>query len=219
MLNLYNNPNTARLMEENDRLYAICLEKQFKGFHDGVQDDYFSRIYESLKGYASGNEKVFSQLKHLCYDLSNLFAKSGECIHKIVSILDSHFKQEASYFQKIEFEPSKDVTNMNKKLLEGLSEWGSQLIIQKKFIIDNMAGFFHYKKHEFIQLGDLLNLQSVIGQNCRKKVQTLEKTKLKLYDSKKFDKWQVNKDTLRDDYNVLIRKYETIAPYILPHVF
>lgn len=45
-----------------------------------------------------------------------------------------------------------------------MSQWASELKTQKFYINENMASFFHYKKHEFLTLGNLTNFKLKSGQ-------------------------------------------------------
>lgn len=215
---IYEDSTKKKLFAQNEQVYTNFLGKQFTGFKADNDDSYYSKIFETLIGYTTGNEKIFSQIKHLCYELSGHQTKAGETIHKIVAAMESYLTNQAAVYKKINFEPSENVNLMNKKLLCGLSEWGSQLLIQKKFVIDNMAGFFHYKKHEYSELGNLISLQAEVQNNFKKKAQVLEQTKLKLFASKNVDKWKINYTLLKGDINTMMKKYETIKDFMLPEV-
>lgn len=68
-------------------------------------------------------------------------------------------------FKKIGFNPDKQVENIHKKLKIGLYEWGSQLFSQKKYVIDNMASFYHFKKHEYLSFSKLLNSKNMMAND------------------------------------------------------
>ncbi len=216
IMTIYEDPEKQPLFLENERVYDAFLTKQFKDFQPTADDAYYLKIYENLTNYSGGNEKIFSQLKHACYELSNHFTKAGETMHKIVGLLESFLKSEADVYKKINFEPNEHVNLMNKKLLVGLSEWGSQLLIQKKFIIDNMAGFFHYKKHEYLEFGKLISLQFDLQAKYKKKSQALDSLKQKLFDSKNIEKMKLRLADVKGDPSSILKSYQSAKDYILP---
>ena len=218
MTKIYQNEEKKSLLEQNDALYCQFLGKQFNGLKDTSDEGYYQKLFETIIASSGKNEKVFSQLKHLCYELSGYFDKAGETVHKIVAVLENYVASETELYKKINFETSENVNITSKKLLTGLSEWGSQLLIQKKFIIDNMAGFFHYKKHENAEMAKLLSMQPDIQLRYKKKAQALESTKQKLFDSKMIDKWKIDYTTVQGDFNNIAKKYELVKEYMIPLV-
>lgn len=213
---IFESPQKKPLFASNERVYDGYLAKHFKDFRPDADDGYFLRLNEHLTSYAGGNEKVFSQLKHLSYEFAGHFAKAGEAVHKIVSTLEAYMKTQTDTYKKINFEPSESVTAMNRRFLVGLSEWGSQLLIQKKFIIDNMAGFFHYKKHEYGELAKLLDLQNDLQSKFKKRAAALEQTKQKLFETKNIEKMRIRLGDVRGDPAAVLRDYATAREYILP---
>jgi hypothetical protein len=59
---------------------------------------------------------------------------------------------------------------VNKKFFEGMAQWASELKTQKFYINENMASFFHYKKHEFLSLSNLTNFKLKQGSGLAKKI-------------------------------------------------
>lgn len=213
---LYENPQKKPLFASNERVYDAFLGKQFKDFRPNADDNYFLKVNDHFISYAAGNEKIFSQLKHLSYEFAGHFAKAGEAVHKIVATLESYLKVQGEAYKKVNFEPSESVSAMNKRFLVGLSEWGSQLLIQKKFIIDNMAGFFHYKKHEYSELSKLLALQNDLQSKFKKRAAALESTKQKLFETKNIEKMRIKLSDVRGDASQVLKDYDSARDFILP---
>lgn len=213
---IYEDPQKKPLFAANERVYDAFLAKQFKDFKADAEDGYYLKVSEHLMNYASGNEKIFSQLKHLCYEFSGHFTKAGETVHKIVATLETYLKGQSEAYKRVNFEPNENVSLTNKRLLTGLSEWGSQLLIQKKFIIDNMAGFFHYKKHEYGEMAKLLSLQTDVQSRFKKKAAALEQTKQKLFETKNIEKMKIRLSDLKGDPSQILKSYPSAREYILP---
>lgn len=51
-----------------------------------------------------------------------------------------------------------------------MGQWASELKTQKFYINENMASFFHYKKHEFLSLGNLTNYKLKQGLGIQSKI-------------------------------------------------
>lgn len=216
ILKIYEDPNKKTLFAANERVYDAFLAKQFKDFRAEAEDSYYLKVSEHLTSYASGNEKLFSQLKHLCYEFAGHFTKAGETVHKIVATLETYLKAQSEAYKRVNFEPNENVNLTNKRLLTGLSEWGSQLLIQKKFIIDNMAGFFHYKKHEYAEMAKLLSQQTEVQSRFKKRAAALEQSKQKLFETKNIEKMKIRLADLKGDPGQVLKSYQTAREYILP---
>ena len=51
-----------------------------------------------------------------------------------------------------------------------MAQWASELKTQKFYINENMASFFHYKKHEFLSLSQLTEFKLKQGLGIKKKI-------------------------------------------------
>jgi hypothetical protein len=51
-----------------------------------------------------------------------------------------------------------------------MGQWATELKNQKFYINENMASFFHYKKHEFLSLSNLTNFKLKQGVGIKKKI-------------------------------------------------
>lgn len=215
---IFNDNSKKNLFEENEQTYVNFLAKQFGGFKANSDEGYYSKVFDSLIDYASGNQKIFSQTKHLCYELAGHVSKVGDTIHKIVAAFETYTTSQSATYKKIDFQINEEVNIVNKKLISGLSEWGSQMLIQKKFIIDNMAGFFHYKKHEYNEMAKLLSLQADVQNKYKKKAQVLEQAKVKLFESKNVEKWKLASNNVKTDITQILNKFEIARDVMLPEV-
>jgi len=55
-----------------------------------------------------------------------------------------------------------------------MGQWASELKSQKFYINENMASFFHYKKHEFLSLGELTNFKLKKGVEIQTKIASFQ---------------------------------------------
>ena len=208
------------LFQENERVYDNFLADTF-GTYDKFKDDaqYYKIMFTKLDQLFQDNSKAFSNLKHMSYDLVELLTKAGKLVHKISAVYNEQINAEEKIYNLTKFKVKEDVDAINKKLKIGLNEWGSQLIAQSRHVIDNLAGFFHYRKHENLAFSKLLTVKQNINNNYIKNSTELEKQKKKLFDAKNTDKWKIDFNKVEGDFNELFKDFEGIKPYMLPEVF
>lgn len=205
---------------ENEQIYNEKMSEVFGTFQKHSDDPaYYSAIFKRLDSFFGHNTKVFSQLKHLSYDLSGLLTKAGKTILKISALFSSHLKEQMVVYKKIKFKMDEEVDTVFKKLKVGLNEWGSQMMTQSKYVIDNMASFFHFKKHENATFSKLFAAKTEFGAEFAKNWDNLEKTKKKLFDTKNTEKWLIDYNNIDGDFNELFKDFKKIKPYMLPDVF
>ena len=219
MLQIFKDSANLAAHVSNEQIYDIYLAKLLRDYgQSGQGPAYFERLFAGLDSFAKSNAKTFSQLKHLSYELSGLLAKTGETLHRIAAVYGEFMLTTEEFNKKVQFQADPNVVQISKKLQLGLSEWGSQLIAQKTFVIDNMAGFFHFKKHEYLELSKLVLNKIDLNSQYKRRLQTLEDKKAKLFNSKDVDKWRVDFSKLREDFNELMKSYPRIKPHMLPEV-
>jgi len=182
------------------------------------QKAYFDKIFSHLDVNAKSNAKIFSQLKHLSYELSETLSKTGEIIKRISAVYSEFMMGTDSHYKRIGFQTDSKVQESSKRLVIGLNQWSSQLNAQKKFVIDNMAGFFHFKKHEYLELSALIENRMDFSFQLKKKTQLLDDKKQKLFDSKVVDRWRVDYTQVPGDINEYFKTFQKIRPYMLPDV-
>ena len=219
MLATYRKKGNKHFFQENEKVYDDFLLNLF-GTYDKYHDDthYYNALFGKLDQLFQNNSKIFSSLKHMSYDLAELLTKAGKLIHKISSAFSSQINEEEKTYNAIKFRVKEDVDAINRKLHVGLDEWGSQLIAQSRHVIDNLAGFFHYKKHENLAFSKLVIAKQENNNNYVKSANDLDKLKKKLFDSKNSEKWKVDFNQIDGDFNEMFKDFEKIKPYMLPGV-
>lgn len=213
----YRRKDNRVFYEENERVYDGFLNNIFGTFVKHQNNpDYYVAIFKRLDGLSGVNSKIFSQLKHLSYELSANLSKAGKTIHRISALYSQYIKESIDTYSKTSFKIDSEVDAVTKKLKVGLNEWGSQLLAQSRFVVDNMASFFHYKKHENLSFSQMIAAKIEVSANYKKLQDQLDATKKKLFDSKNTDKWKVNFSEIQGDYNELFKDFEKIKPYMIP---
>lgn len=220
MLALYKNPKKTSSFAENETNYAEFIQHLFINFDTNCNDEgYFENVFEEISTLSLESAKIFSEMKELSRVLAECFQKTGETVHKIASLYHKNWSFTLKSYQKLKFEADESVIKTNRDLITGLKEWGSELISQKRYVTDNLEGFFHYKKHENIEMGNLLAYKNQITTLYRKKASNLEQTKIKLFESKDMLKWKIDLDNLKDNISVISKGYQLVRPHMLPEVF
>lgn len=215
----YQTPGKIEQLNRKDESYKKYLSKTFETFPNHYYDSNFlASMIESISSICQSNAKHHSSLKHMCYELSELILKAGKLLHKISDTFQSCIKAAQDQFKNIQFNISPRVEIEERKLHNGLSEWGTQMISQSRFIIDHMASFFHFKKHEQISFHELIQSKKTFEDHLKRKVTDLEKRKAKLYESKNIDGWKVNRESIVGDFNNLYHSYDKVRTYMLPDV-
>ena len=217
LLATYRRKDNRIYFEENEKIYDGFLSDIFGTYTKYKNNpDYYVAVFKRLDSLFGINSKIFSQLKHLSYELSEHLSKAGNTIHRISALYSRYIKESVDTYNKVHFKIDKEVDAVTKKLKVGLNEWGSQLLTQSRHVIDNMASFFHYKKHENLAFSQLIAAKMEVGSNYKKLQDQLDATKRKLYDSKNTDKWKVNFNEIEGDYNELFKDFDKIKEYMLP---
>lgn len=219
MMITYRKKDNKNFFQENERVYDNFLMDLF-GTYEKFKDDaqYYNALFGKLDGMFQSNSKSLSALKHLSYDLADMLTKAGKLVHKISVVYSEQIKEEEKVFNVIKLKINEDVDAIKKKLKIGLDEWGSQLIAQSRHVIDNLAGFFHFKKHENLAFSKLLVAKQDANFAFLKSANDLEKQKKKLYDGKNSEKWKIDFNQINGDFNDLFKDFEKIKPYMLPEV-
>lgn len=203
----------------NHAIYDTYLAKMLKDYvAQPDQKVYFEKVFSHLDVNAKNNAKVFSQLKHMSYELSEMLSKTGEIIKRITSVYSEFMISTDSHYKRIGFQADPKVQESSKRLVIGLNQWSAQLNAQKKFVIDNMSGFFHFKKHEYLEISKLIENRMELNFQFKKKAQLLDEKKQKLFDSKVVERWKVDYNQVPGDVNELFKTFQKIKPYMLPEV-
>ena len=218
MKNTYNKDENKKYFESNENVYNDYLTKILSDFESQKENNnYFSQVFKNLDIYCVNNGKTFSQLKHLCYDLSELLGKTSNVIHRIAGVYNKFIAESNSLYNKIHFKRDEQVDLIHKKLKVGLYEWGSQLLTQKKFVIDNLAGFYHFKKHEYASFSKLINFKLEGNNKLRSSLEAITKKKMKLFQSKDIKSWGMNKQNMSGiNINEIFKDFDIAKVYMLP---
>ncbi len=215
----FRNPENKQYFMDNEYVYSDTMKEMFEGYNPGEDTaTYFAKIFAQFDEMFNKNSKIYSQLKHLSYELAKILSNAGNLIHKISDLYNTSIKDEELTYNRMKFKTMQDVEQINKKLNIGLTEWGSQMITQSRYVIDNLAGFFHYKKHENASFSKLIQVKISNNNNYIKTSADLDSKKQKLFDAKNMDKWKVNHNSLPGDFGEFSKSFEKIKPYMLPDV-
>jgi len=220
IIKIFENENNCHAYEANEQIYNDYLSKMLKGYNKQTEaSNYFENIFAQLDAYAKSNSKVFSQLKHLSYELAGLLSKTGETVKRIATVYSEFISSTNNHYKKIQFQSDENVSGISRKLMDGLNQWSLHLNAHKKFVVDNMASFFHFKKHEYLEISTLITCKSDLNNMYKKKQKELDDKKQKLFDAKNVDRWKVNFSQIPGDFNELLKSFARIKPFMLPDVF
>lgn len=103
------------------------------------------------------NGKIFSQLKHLCYDLRDALGSVSTKLDRISEVYKQYLKQSDQVYSKIKFKRDLETNRVYQLLSRGFMEWSSQVTKMKTYVNDHLSGLFHYKKREYTTFSEMLN--------------------------------------------------------------
>ena len=214
--NLHN--KKPEYFQKNEQVYDRFLSDIFTDFDKQKNNNiYYNALFKNLNNYSTENSKSFSKLKHLCYELSELLGKTAETVHKIAGAFNKFVLDSNNLYKKINFKRNEEVEMIHKKLKMGIYEWGSQLLTQKKFVVDNLASFFHFKKHEYKTFSDLLNVKIDLTNNTIKEQEELDVKKMKLFQSKDIKKWKIDQEGIKDlNIQELFQDFNKVKEFMIP---
>lgn len=219
MIKLTQNPRRRQNFAQNEQVYDQFLSNLFNNFESNSNNEqFYESVFTGLSGQCYANSKCNSNLKHLCYTLNDLLQKVNDTLNQIANTFRENIQAEEALYAKLNFKTDEVVNQTRKKLIGGLHEWGSEVLSMKKFVNDHMASFFHFKKHENLELMNLMNYKTQITAQYKKKAADLEKLKVKLFEAKDPTKWKINMAAMTEDFNEIFTSYPKIRPYMLPEV-
>lgn len=219
MIKLYQNPKRRDNFAQNEQVYDLFLASLFNKFDTNSKNEqFYDNIFTNLAGQCTANSKAASALKHQCYDLTYWLQKTSEAINKIALTLNECMAEENALYAKLNFKTDETVNITRKRFVTGLQEWGSEVLSVKKFVNDNLASFFHFQKHENIELSILMNYKLQITNQYKKKAFDLEKQKAKLFEVKDPVKWKLEISNVQEDIMDMMNSYPKIRQHMLPEV-
>lgn len=77
-------------------------------------------------------------------------------LDKISSVYKNYLQESEKVYEKIKFKRDNKVTKVYQLVSRGFMEWSSQITKMKTYVVDHLAGFFHYKKREYTTFSDML---------------------------------------------------------------
>ena len=180
------------------------------------QEKVLAEVFGSLETNFYQNQRYFSRLKHLCYDLSDSFSQSAFILKKLTNLYKQFLQQRQQDFGKIGFAANDSVDAQHQSFYLGLNEWQNQQIAMKQFVVDNLAGFFHYKKHEYKVFYQQQKALAQLVERTQREVKELLNSKEKLFAQKNVEKWNVDFNKLTIKFAELMKDRELAFKYILP---
>lgn len=211
--------DNRQFFESNEGSFNEFLAEHISSYEEFRSNlDHFNTMFKTMDGLFYNNSKLFSNLKHMCYDLGNLLTKSGALIHSITATYNKVISDTHAVYDKLKIKVDQEVSDITKKLKIGLNEWGSQLKVQSTYVVDHLASFFHFKKHENLSFSSLLQAKMGMHSNFVKSWSSLDAQKKKLFDSKNTEKWKINFEEVDEDINEVMKDFKKARPFMLPDV-
>lgn len=173
-------------------------------------------MFASISAVSGAGANLCSQLKHMCYTLSEQLTEVGSTINQIASLYKQLVRMNSAELTKMNMKQGEDLIRTQQSLIVGLNSWSQQFVTLRKFVIDNMASFFHYNKHESLEVKRLADSKLAFQAMTKKRVADLDMKKLKLFESKNVERWKINYQVLNQDFNELIQSFPKIKPLMIP---
>lgn len=170
-----NSEKTPVYMAYN-KLYKQKIVSKFSGLYnyDFANYSFFDSYFKDFSEKSQEISKLFSALKHKSYALAKDVEKVGKQIQNISEMYKKVINSVNFLHTKYEFKADSEVTDVNGKFVDGLDNWAVELDNQKHYINENMASYFHYKKHEFLHIGELVDLKIKINGDIEKQFLNFE---------------------------------------------
>ena len=216
---IHQNPKKKAVLSQNEVIYDTFLSNLFTKFDSNKNNaQFYDTVFSSLYDHCYSSSKGFSYLKHYCYDLMNLLQKTSDTINRISTTYNDMMIAEDAVYNKIGFKIDTLVKETRNRMIGGLNEWASEVLSVKTFVNDDMASFFHFKKHENLELYNLMYNKIQLTSDYNKRSAALDKLKQKLYNAKDMTKWKVDVNNIPGDFNEMYTNFQLIRPHMLPEV-
>lgn len=80
-----------------------------------------------------------------------------------------------------------------------------------------MASFYHYNKHEYNDISELLKSKHLMSQKFQKKIEEVNKKKLKLFQARDVQKWKIDPEVFNKfDINTVFDNFDLVKDHMLP---
>lgn len=215
----FSDPETRVLFAQNEQVYDQYLSNFVQNYGENKSSlSFFGDLNGVLSEYTKNATKMNSKLKHLCYDFSDQMLKMSSQLSEVANQLSKLTAYTNEVYGKLRVAQSPEVVETDKRLQEGIAEWGRQIITQRQFVLDNMASFFHFKKHEFMTFESLIDTKLKVDEAFKKKYFELEAKKQRLFESKNVEKWKIQPTAMNESLNELFRNYAKAREHMIPEV-
>ena len=218
-MNSFMASETKTMFTQNEEIYDNYLGNFVETYSKNSNSlGYFNEVNLGLKKYTQESSKMCSKLKHMCYDLAGLVLKTSQSLNSISEYFAKFNKFTNDSYSHFKIKQIQEVAETNKKLEAGVYEWSKQLLTQSQSILDNMASFFHFKKHEFATFDLLFETKIKVDDNFKKRNSELEQKKQRLFEEKNIDKWNIQPLNDNKNLNDLLKNYAIAKTHMIPNV-
>ena len=215
----FNSPDSHQLFTQNELIYDQHLSNFIDQYtHSMNSHSYFAELNGQLLKYTQESSKIFSKLKHLSLDLSENMLKMSQNLTELAETLGKFTKMSNDTYTFMKIRQTGEVQASDRKLEEGLGEWGKQVLNQRQLVLDNMGSFFNFKKHEFRTFNLLIQNKIKVDESFKKKFMDLENKKQKLFEGKDVGKWKIPVQSKHSNIAELLSNYSKAKSEMIPDV-
>ncbi len=215
----FSDPETRVLFSQNEVVYDQYLRNFISNYAENRNSmSYFGELNNTLINYTRNATKMCSKIKHLCYDFSDLMLKMSSQLNEISDSIGKLVTHTNEVYSELKIQQSQEVVETDKKLQAGIAEWSRQIISQRQFVMDNMASFFHFKKHEFMTFEALIDSKLHVDEAFKKKYFELEAKKQRLFETKNVEKWKIQPTGINESLHDMLKNYSKAREHMIPEV-
>lgn len=203
-------------LSKSEHSYDSFLEQKLGEFQTHCSNpNYYTQLFRNLDSYCSSNSKLFSQLKHLCYDLTNSLSEVAQKIDRITQVYGQFLKETQEAYKLLGVKQEQQVSKVCQSLGRGFMQWSAHIQKTKQLITDRLAGFFHFKKREYTSFLDLIRNKQDLTKQTQKTTQDLLKKKERLFNGKKITEWEIP-DMNNVDVKQALENFQVAEQHMLP---
>lgn len=216
----FSDPETRVLFSQNEVVYDQYLRNFISNYAENRNSmSYFAELNNSLINYTKNATKMSSKIKHLCYEFSDLMLKMSSQLNEISDHIGKLVTYTNEVYSQLQIQQSQEVAETDRKLQAGIAEWSRQIISQRQFVLDNMASFFHFKKHEFMTFEALIESKLHVDEAFKKKYFELEAKKQRLFETKNVEKWKIQPTGINESLHDMLKNYTKAREHMIPEVW
>lgn len=101
----------------------------------------------------------------------------AQTLKSISTLIRKSFQPTDKVLSKFQFNLETETKKKRKEFELGLNQWRTEILTQTEFVVENLASFFHFKKHESIVLSNLCNEKIKLNESISKKTNALSDKK------------------------------------------